>query len=399
MAGRPPAAPVGRPSPPDIRRAPGDTGAARTLEHLSRRLAAAPVAFELTLADGTRHAFGLGKPAFHIHALTPRAGSALTSLDLTRIADAYLDAQFDVEGDMLAMYDLRASLSDFHPLHWLWRFVQPRVFGQIGTNARAIRSHYDLGADFYLAFLGAARCYTQGIFTDDDEPLEVAQQRKFDFCLEQCELAPGSHVLEVGPGWGAFAEHAARRGVRVTGVTNSADSADYMRALGKRLELPWEIVETDFLAYRPTRRFDAIVLMGIMEHLPHYRKVLGRFEALLRPRGRVYLDASAARFKYRASSFTTRHIYPGNHSFFALHNFLSALAKTPLQLRSVHDDRADYHRTFVHWARNLEAAREPLIDAFGERDYRRFHLYLWGAAHAFLHDRLQCYRVVLERGD
>jgi cyclopropane-fatty-acyl-phospholipid synthase len=399
MAGHPPAAAVGAPDPPDIRHALPDTGAARTLEHLSRRLAAPPVPFALTLADGTHHAFGSGEPAFHIHALTPPATSALASLDLTRIADAYLDAQFDVEGDMLAMYDLRASLSDFHPVHWLWRFVQPRIFGQIGTNARAIRSHYDLGADFYLAFLGAARCYTQGIFADAGEPLEVAQRRKFDFCLEQCELAPGSHVLEVGPGWGAFAEHAARRGVRVTCVTNSAHSAEYMRALGKRLGLTWEIVESDFLAYRPTRRFDAIVLMGIMEHLPNYRKVLGRFEALLRPGGRVYLDASAARFKYRASSFTTRHIYPGNHSFFALHDFLSALAKTPLQLRSVHDDRADYHRTFVHWARNLEAERERLIDAFGEREYRRFHLYLWGAAHAFLHDTLQCYRVVLERGD
>lgn len=399
MAGHPPAAAIGAHDAADISQAVRETGAARALHHLSRRLASPPVAFELTLADWTRHAFGSGEPAFHIHARTPQAESALASLDLTRIADAYLDAQFDVEGDMLAVYDLRPALSDFHPLHWLWRFVQPRVFGQVGTNARAIRSHYDLGADFYLAFLGAARCYTQGIFADPHEPLEVAQRRKFDVCMQRCELGPGSHLLEVGPGWGAFAEHAARRGVRVTGVTNSADSAEYMRELGTRLGLAWEIVETDFLAYRAPRRFDAIVLMGIMEHLPNYRQVLGRFEALLRPGGRVYLDASAARFKYRASSFTTRHIYPGNHSFFALHDFLSALAKTSLRLRSVHDDRVDYHRTFVHWARNLEAAREPLINAFGERDYRRFHLYLWGAAHAFLHDRLQCYRVVLERGD
>jgi cyclopropane-fatty-acyl-phospholipid synthase len=366
------------------------------MRELSRRLPAPPVAFELTLADGTHQAFGSGDPLFHIHARTQRAGAAFASLDLMRIADAYLDAQFDVEGQMLAMYDLRACLSDVHPLHWLWRFVQPRVFGQIGTNARAIRSHYDLGADFYLAFLGAARCYTQGIFADGDEPLERAQRRKFDVCLAQCELGPGSHILEVGPGWGAFTEHAARRGVQVTGVTNSADSAAYMRALAKRLGFGWEIVEADFLTYRPARRFDAVVLMGIMEHLPNYPKVLGRFDALLRPGGRVYLDASAARRKYYASSFTSRHIYPGNHSFFALHSFLSALAKTRLQLRSVHDDRVDYYRTFVHWARNLESARERVIDSFGERDYRRFHLYLWGAAHAFLHDTLQCYRVVLE---
>jgi cyclopropane-fatty-acyl-phospholipid synthase len=172
-----------------------------------------------------------------------------------------------------------------------------------------------------------------------------------------------------------------------------------MTALGKRLGLEWEVAEADFLTYRPARRFDAIVLMGIMEHLPDYRAVMDRFDALLRPGGRVYLDASAARFKYRASSFTTRYIYPGNHSFFVLHDFLRAVARTRFRVRGVYDDRVDYFRTFVHWARNLEAARERLIDDFSEWDYRRFHLYLWGSAHSFLRDTLQCYRVVLERPD
>ena len=374
--------------------APRLQGAA--LRRASRRLAAAPVPFELTLADGSHQAFGPGEPVFHIRARTPQGSRALTSLDLTRIADSYLDAGFDVEGDMLAMYDLRAVLSDFHPLHLLWRFVEPRVFGQIGTNARAIKSHYDLGPGFYLSWLGDARCYTQGVFAGPDEPLEAAQRRKFDLCLEECELGPGSHVLEVGPGWGAFAEHAAARDIRITGITNSADSASYMRGLGRRLGHPWEIVEADFLDYQPSQRFDAIVLMGIMEHLPNYRAVLKRFAALLRPGGHVYLDASAARWKYFASSFTTRHIYPGNHSFFVLHDFVAALRRTPLRLRTVHEDGLDYHRTFVRWAQNLEGARARLVDEYGERDYRRFHLYLWGGAHAFLRDKLQCYRVVLE---
>jgi cyclopropane-fatty-acyl-phospholipid synthase len=369
------------------------------LRRLSRRLASSPVTFDLELEDGRRYAFGGGSPVFLIRARTARALPALSSLDLARITEAYLDGDFDVEGDLIAMYDLRPWLSDFHPLHYLWRFVRPLVFGQVRTNARAIRSHYELGADFYLTFMGTARCYTQGIFEHPDEPLETAQRRKFDFCLQQCELGPGSHVLEVGPGWGAFAEHAARQGVQVTGVTNSQHSAEYMMALGERLGLPWEIVEADFLTYRTSRRFDAIVLMGIMEHLPDYAAVLDRFQALLHPGGRVYLDASAARVKYRASSFITRRIYPGNHSFFVLHDFLAAVARASFRVRGVDDDREDYFRTFVHWARNLEAARERLIGDFGEWHYRRFHLYLWGSAHCFLRDTLQCYRVVLEQAD
>ena len=386
-----------RPSPTISESGRRDADVRRSLRRLRRRLVASPIGFELELPDGRRHAFGVGPPAFLVRARSVRGLSALGSLDLSRIANAYIDAEFDIEGDLIAVFDLRPWLSDFHPLHFLWRFAQPVIFGQVGTNARAIRSHYDLGADFYLAFLGGARCYTQGIFASIDEPLEAAQQRKFDFCLEQCDLAPGSYVLEVGPGWGAFAEYAVRRGIHVTGVTNSGHSADYMSGLGESLGLEWDIVEADILGYRPSRRFDAVVLMGIMEHLPDYAAVLDRLEAFLRPGGRVYLDASAARVKYRASSFTTRHIYPGNHSFFVLHDFLAAAARTSFRVCGVYDDRVNYFRTFVHWAQNLEAAREYLVGEFGERHYRRFHLYLWGAAQSFARDSLQCYRVVLER--
>jgi cyclopropane-fatty-acyl-phospholipid synthase len=379
----------------DVGRLAGAEAAA--LRRLSRRLATSRIGVELELLDGTRHCLGMGAPECRVRARTPRALAALRSLDLGRIADAYLDADFDVEGNLLAMYELRPYLSDFHPLYYLWRFLQPIVFGQVGTNARAIQSHYDLDPEFYLGFLGGARCYTQGIFEAGDEPLEVAQRRKFDVCLEACRLGPGSRVLEIGPGWGAFAEHAARRGVRLTTVTNSRGSADYMRGLGAKLGLAWDVVEGDVLSLRDEERYDAVVVMGIMEHLPDYPAVLARFQALLRPGGRVFLDASAARVKYAASSFIYRRIYPGNHSFFVLHDFLAAVARTPLAVLSVDDDRLSYYRTFVHWARNLEANRERLVPLVGEWNYRRFHLYLWGSAHCFLTDTLQCYRIVLEQ--
>jgi len=382
---------------PAVRALDGDHAA--TLWRIAQRLAPSPIAVELALLNGERHTFGSGVPQFRVRERTAGALPALRSLDLGRIADAYLNGDFDVEGNLLAMYDLRPYLSDFHPLYYAWRFIQPLVFGQVGTNARAIQSHYDLDPEFYLGFLGGARCYTQGIFERPDEPLEIAQRRKLDFCLDACRLGPGSHVLEVGPGWGAFAEHAARRGIRLTTLTNSRRSVEYMRDLGRRLGLSWEVVETDLLAHRDDRQYDAVVLMGIMEHLPDYAAVLERFRALVRPGGHVYLDASAARVKYTASSFIYRRIYPGNHSFFVLHDFLRAVAKTPFHVLGIHDDRVSYYRTFVHWARNLEANRDRLVRLIGEWDYRRFHLYLWGSAHCFLTDTLQCYRIVLQKPD
>jgi len=178
-----------------------------------------------------------------------------------------------------------------------------------------------------------------GAFEVDDELLAVATRRKFDFCIEHCKLGPGSEILEVGPGWGAFAMHASERGIRVTGVMNSQDSRHYMDKLGTKLGFRWRMILGDILLLKLERRFDAIVLMGVMEHLPNYAATLSQFHKLLEPGGYVYLDASASRRKYAASSFTYRHIYPGNHSFFVLRDFLAALAKTRFHLRGVYDDR------------------------------------------------------------
>lgn len=74
-----------------------------------------------------------------------------------------------------------------------------------------------------------------------------------------------------------------------------------------------------------------------MEHLPDYPAVLRHFENLLKPGGRVYLDASAFREKYSKPTFISQYIFPGDHSYFCLHAFLADLAKTPLEVLSVHN--------------------------------------------------------------
>lgn len=372
---------------------------ARSTAHLRRlvaRFADSPVPFALQLPDGRSFAFGAGSAVFRVVIRHSRALRALATLDEGIIAETYLSGGFDIEGEMIRMFALRKRLTDKHLLRYLWRFLQPMLLGQASANARAIQSHYDLDPEFYLAFFGAGRCYTQGIFEHDEESLEIATERKFDFCLDACQLKPGSHVLEVGPGWGAFAEYAARRGIHISAVTNSRTSEDYMKALGQRLGFSWTIHNDDILCFDAGERYDAIVLMGIIEHLPDYPAVLGRFQRLLKPGGRVYLDASAYRVKYDESSFIYRYIYPANHTFFVLHDFLAALAKTPLKLKGVYDDQWNYYLTFARWARNFEANREAVVARFGEFNWRRFHLYLWGSAHCFLDDGLQCYRVVLE---
>lgn len=370
----------------------------RLVELMSRRFRESGVCFDVVLLDDSEHRLGSGSPRFKLKITHPKGISAIASFDEGIIANAYINGWFDFQGDMIEVYDLRQCLQDRHLFMSLWRFLAPMLLGQVSVNKTAISTHYERDHSFYLAFLDEEfRCYTQGVFESPDEPLPQAIRRKMDFILEQCRLTPGSEVLDVGVGWGSFAEYAARKGIKVTGVTIAEQSLKFMQELSARENLPITTELVDVLEYKPDKKFDAIAILGVIEHLPNYTEVLACFDRLLKPGGYVFLDASAQLRKHKKSSFITQHIYPGNHSFFALHDFLKSLTSMPFHLKGVWDDRHSYYLTFVRWAQRFDANREFIIEKFGEADYRRFRLYLWGSAQCFLRNTLQCYRLVLQK--
>jgi len=140
------------------------------------------------------------------------------------------------------------------------------------------------------------------------------------------------------------------------------------------------------------------VLLGVMEHLPDYRRLFRKFEELLHPNGRLYMDFSANRTKFKVSTFTYRYVFPGNHTPVVLPDLLAAANKSSFEPVALHNDRHSYLLTLQSWARNLEAARSELVECFGERTFRLFQLYLWGGAHQLHRDgRMESYRVVFQR--
>jgi cyclopropane-fatty-acyl-phospholipid synthase len=353
--------------------------------------------FEIRLWGDHSYRFGKGEPIIKVLVKDRDGLAALSGLDELRICEAYMAGSLDVVGDMLGFVSLRGVLSDHHPLHMLWRRLAPLFIGRERTDRQAIASHYDFDNEFYLTFMDPTRSYSQAVFERDDEPLETAQRRKLDFAIDSCGIKPGDRVLDIGGGWGSFTEHAGRRGIEVTTLTISSHSEEYLTGLIQRLELPCRVENRDFLEYNSPEPYDAIVILGVMEHLPDYPAVLQRFQRLLKPGGHVYLDASAFREKYSKPTFVSRYIFPGDHSYFCLHEFLTAVAKTQLEVLAVYNDRHSYYLTCKAWAENLEAAREEIISRWGETLYRRFRLYLWGSAYAFLSRGMDAYRVVLQR--
>ena len=360
------------------------------------RIGAIETPFSIEMPDGNKRDVGEGEPRFHVALRTDQAVRALGSLDEANFAEAYLQGDIDLDGDMISPFALRASLDDRHPIVTAWRFIQPLIFGQVFTNKAAITSHYDLDPRLFLSFLDPVLpAYSHGVYENEDETLETALERKFDYAVEKCELRQSTRVLEIGPGWGAFASHALPRGVNFVGLTISEVSLKFIREKLSEYRENFNILLQDFLEYDPKEKFDSIVIMGVIEHLPHYQRVLKKFDHLLKPGGLVFLDGSAARKKYELSTFMVRHIYPGNHSFLMLDDFVNKVAKTPFEILEILNDRHSYYLTFKQWAENLEKNKNTIIREFGDFEYRKFRLYLWGATYEFLSRNLDCYRMVL----
>jgi len=356
-----------------------------------------PVPFAVAVDDKPAHAFGPGEPAFTIRVRDERGARALAALDQFAVAVAYLQGSLDVEGDLAAALRMRQFFRDFHPVARLGQLGSALLHGRREDDRRSISHHYDEDSEFFLTFLDRRhRCYTEGVFARDDEPLEEAMTRKMDLAIEAIGVKPGDRVLEVGGGWGAFAEYAGRRGIEVTTLTLSRESERFLLDLVARESLPVHVVREHVLSYTSPHPYDAIVNMGVTEHLPDYRTTLRKYAELLRPGGTVYLDALAMRTKHSVSTFMRRYVYPGASSPLLLHQYLRHVARSPFELLSLVDDRHNYYLTCREWARRLDASREEVVGRWGEPLYRRFRLFLWGSAAGFDTGMVQAYRWVLK---
>lgn len=354
--------------------------------------------FSLALPGRPVAVIGGGEVRFSITAHDAAGAAALESLDELRIGEAYLEGHVDIEGDMLAALELRPLLCDRHLATSLWQtFGAAALSGRVARDRRAIREHYEADPEFWLCFLDEdVHGYSHGFFDHDEESLEKAMVRKLDYAIDACRLGPGSRVLDVGAGWGAFVGHAGRRGIEVTGLTISPESHRYVAGIIEREGLPCTVREEHLFKHRPRAAYDAIVVLGVTEHLTDYPATLRQFQRLLVPGGRVYLDASGSRHRYSMSTFARAHVWPGGGAFLHASSYLRAVERSAFDVVEVRGDRHHYALTTRRWAENLERNRDKVVDRWGERTYRLFRLYLWGSASALAKGTLEAYRMVLE---
>jgi cyclopropane-fatty-acyl-phospholipid synthase len=352
---------------------------------------------EIVLPNGEVVACGAGPPAFR---LIFRSDAALARLDEFSLASAYVEGLIDLEGDPLALLDARRALRDRTPvLQSLTFLAQLFLAAPTLVNRKAIAYHYTLGDDFYLSFIDRRyRFYSHCLFRHPTDTLEDAAEYKLESMWDALELRPGMRLLDIGAGWGGVAEYCGPRGVHVTSVTLVQDSYNYVRKLLADRHLPGEVVLGDFLEHRPERPYDAAVIYGVIEHFPYYRRFCSQVWECLTKGGRIYVDASASKWKFAMSAFTRRYTWHGTHTFLSLQDLLQEFLLNGFKIRSVAHETRDYELTILEWARRFDAAHDAIAARWGEQVWRSFRVFLWGGGHAFRTDGLQAYHLVAERG-
>jgi len=188
-------------------------------------------------------------------------------------SEAYLDGGWSTP-DLQAFMDFihednDAIYSGFPGFGLIRAYERLRFWLQSNSKRQArknISHHYDLGNDFYGLWLDDTMTYSSALFRTGQESLEAAQQAKYASMVDEMGAKPGDHVLEIGCGWGGFAEYAAKeRGLRVTGLTISREQHTYAAERIARAGLS-DRVEIKLQDYRDERgRYDGIASIEMFE--------------------------------------------------------------------------------------------------------------------------------------
>ncbi|MFG6178359.1 cyclopropane fatty acyl phospholipid synthase [Halomonas sp. THAF12] len=316
------------------------------------------------------------------------------------LGEAYMDGWWDCERIDEMAHQLLTHGLGAHAQSTSERLMYRLQAGFFNLQSRARayivgEAHYDLGNDLFQRMLDDTMCYSCGYWKDADTLLE-AQRAKLDLACRKLKLEPGMRVLDIGCGWGSFAEHAARHhGVEVTGITISREQAELAR---KRCEgLPVEILLED---YRDLEgQFDRIVSIGMFEHVGHrnYDTYFETVSRLLPADGLFMLHTIGSNSSnISADPWINRYIFPNGVLPSAVH--IARTSESQLLMEDWQNFGADYDRTLMAWLENFDARWHEIADRYNERTRRMFRYYLSVCAGAFRARNLQLWQVVFSKG-
>ncbi|MEV6285074.1 cyclopropane-fatty-acyl-phospholipid synthase family protein [Kribbella sp. NPDC051770] len=354
---------------PDVAQAPRSPLRAAAARQILRG-AVRDLEVEVALPDGRR--LGRGGPTMEIvsDAFFHRIGADLKiGFGESYLAGDWRAAPGTDLAELLTVFARKLSTLVPPTLQRFRKLIEQRMPSAELNDRQGARSniarHYDLSNDLFATFLDPTMSYSSALFDGTDD-LEQAQVRKIDNVLDLAGVQHGSHVLEIGTGWGQLAIQAARRGATVTSVTLSTEQRDLAR---KRIAEAGVEATVELRDYRDVEgRYDAVVSVEMIEavgerYWPEYFATVDR---LLVPGGRFGLQAitmpdDRLQATRHAQGWIHKYIFPGG-----LIPSEPAIDRSAGNLAVV--DRLafgpDYARTLRLW-RDRFTAQAPAVDALG----------------------------------
>lgn len=363
---------------------------AKVLDEIDRRLGAGGI--EATLPGGEKRRLGF-------HGKGPKAVVRLASwLALVRLATSGSVGWYKAwtlgewsSPDPVTVFELfsanAVALGDVGrakgPFRWV-NALAHRLRDNAPSKAKAnIQAHYDLGNDFYSAWLDETMTYSSARFAGRDEPLEVAQLRKISALLDRLNLKTGQRLLDIGCGWGTLAIEAAKRGVSVVGLTLSREQKAWAElkiaeaGLSNRIEIRLQ-------DYRETSgTFDAVSSVEMVEAVGQrwwgtYLECIARN---LRSGGRAalqFISIEHGMFDHyaRNADFIQTYIFPGG-MLLDEPKFEKLAEERGLTWRDRQGFGRDYAETLRRWReRYNQAVARGALHGFEEPFHNLWRYYL-----------------------
>lgn len=334
---------------------------------------------EMSLPDGSHVLFGQGDHGVSLHVHDESMFGLILARGDIGLAEAYLDGLWDspdVTGLLTLLARNRTVLKK--ALYGSWHhLLAARVRHWLNRNSRSgskrnIMAHYDLGNDFYKIWLDPSMSYSAALFpADQDGSLLLAQAAKYRRILSRLQAKPGQTVLEIGCGWGGFAEMAVQEGLAVTGLTLSPAQLAWAQQRVPQADLRLQ-------DYRDTReQFDHVVSIEMFEAVgeqwwPSYFKTLAN---AMKPDGTAMVQSITIRDdifpEYRRNTdFIQQYIFPGGMlpSPSVFRKYAEAAG---LVVKDEFAFGADYAQTLALWRETFEEKWQQIAALGFDESFRR----------------------------
>lgn len=268
-----------------------------------------------------------------------------------------------------------------------------------------IEAHYDLGNDFYSLWLDASMTYSSARFDlAQSDDMTLAQDAKYQRMLDMVGARTGDQVLEIGCGWGGFAEYAARQGVRVHGITLSPSQLRFAR---ERIEAAGlsHLASFALCDYRDIQgKFQHIVSIEMLEAVgqQYWTTYFKCLNALLAPGGKVAIQTIViddAHFEHyrQGTDFIQQYIFPGG--MLPCPSKLSQLAERhQFELQTSEAFGLDYAETLRRWRGDFDAQQtQVMAQGFDQKFLRLWRFYLAYCEAGFDAGRIDVVQIQLEK--